>query len=313
MEHLLFSVNIVLPLFLLLAIGYFLRMIKIIDDVFVDKVSSFVYKFAMPVMLFYNIYTSDVRASFSPRIIVYAVAVTLVTVLLLCLIVPRFVKGNKTGVLIQAIFRSNFLLFATHIMASIYGNESLGETLVLVAVLAVVYNVCAVIVLAVYSDQTHALDKKKAMIDIAKNPLILGSVLGVVFALIGADLGTVVNGVLDDISSLSTPLALIVLGGQFKFANAKKNGRYIAAAAFGKLIAAPVFVIGVAILLGFRGSDLGLMLAMSASPTAVNSYIMAQQAGGDGKLAGEAVVFTSALSVVTIFLFVFALRSLGLL
>ncbi len=55
------------------------------------------------------------------------------------------------------------------------------------------------------------------------------------------------------------------------------------------------------------------MLAMSASPTAVNSYIMAQQAGGDGKLAGEAVVFTSALSVVTIFLFVFALRSLGLL
>ena len=43
MEHLLFSVNIVLPLFLLLAIGYFLRMIKIIDDVFVDKVSSFVY------------------------------------------------------------------------------------------------------------------------------------------------------------------------------------------------------------------------------------------------------------------------------
>ena len=69
MEHLLFSVNLVLPLFLLLAIGYFLRIIKIIDDVFVDKVSAFVYKFAMPVMLFYNIYKSDIRASFSPRII----------------------------------------------------------------------------------------------------------------------------------------------------------------------------------------------------------------------------------------------------
>ena len=74
-----------------------------------------------------------------------------------------------------------------------------------------------------------------------------------------------------------------------------------------------MIIIGVAILLGFRGSDLGLMLAMAASPTAVNSYIMAQQAGGDGKFAGEAVVFTSALSVVTIFLFVFALRSAGLL
>lgn len=313
MEHLLFSVNLVLPLFLLLAIGYFLRIIKIIDDVFVDKVSAFVYKFAMPVMLFYNIYKSDIRASFSPRIIVYAVAVTLVTVLLLCLIVPRFVKGNKTGVLIQAIFRSNFLLFATHIMESMYGDESLGETLVLVAVMAFVYNFCAVIVLAVYSGDEHTLDKKKALLDIAKNPLILGSLLGVVFALIGADLGTIVDGVLDDISSLSTPIALIVLGGQFKFANAKKNRKYIAAAAFGKLVAAPVLIIGVAILLGFRGSDLGLMLAMAASPTAVNSYIMAQQAGGDGKLAGEAVVFTSALSVVTIFLFVFALRSAGLL
>ncbi len=174
---------------------------------FVDKVSSFVYKFAMPVMLFYNIYTSDVRASFSPRIIVYAVAVTLVTVLLLCLIVPRFCKGQQNGRLIQAIFRSNFLLFATHIMASIYGNESLGETLVLVAVMAFVYNFCAVIVLAVYSrPNACARQEKKAMVDIAKNPLILGSVLGVVFALIGADLGTVVNGVLDDISSLSTRL-----------------------------------------------------------------------------------------------------------
>lgn len=314
MENFISSFGIVLPLFLFMAVGYLLRRVGLIDDNFASKLSRFIYRFAMPVMITYNLYSSDLKSEFDGKIIIYAIASTAVLITLLWIVVPRVVSDRaKAGVIIQAIFRSNFMLFAVHIMKGLYPKDSLGMTLVLVAVMTITYNFAAVIVLSAFGCEQGNLNFKKALLDILTNPLIIGSVVGVVLSLTGVKFGTLIDGTFSDIAGLGTPLALITLGGQFKFTNAKKNVGYIISGCVGRLIAVPAVFIGIAILLGFRGMDLSLVLAMSASPAAVSSYIMASQAGCDGKLAGEIVVFSSAFSVFTIFAFVFLLKSFALI
>ena len=73
----------------------------------------------------------------------------------------------------------------------------------------------------------------------------------------------------------------------------------------------PLIAVSIAAMLGMRGVELACMLLAFGSPTAVNSAVMAQQMGSDGDLATEAVVFTTAFSALTMFLFVFALKTLG--
>ena len=75
----------------------------------------------------------------------------------------------------------------------------------------------------------------------------------------------------------------------------------------------PALFLSLAVLLGIRDVGLASLVAVFASPTAVSSYPMAQQIGGDADLAAAQVVFTTALSGITVFLWVFLLRTLGLL
>ena len=80
-----------------------------------------------------------------------------------------------------------------------------------------------------------------------------------------------------------------------------------------RLVILPAIAVFFAVLLGFRGLPLGCVLLIFAPPVAVNSYTMALEMGGDGELAAEIVVLTAAFSCLTLFLWIFLLKSLGLL
>ena len=114
-----------------------------------------------------------------------------------------------------------------------------------------------------------------------------------------------------DLGRVATPLALVALGGEFKFHKVKGNLKQLIVAVAGKLIVSPLLMVTIGVFLGFRNEMLVPVLLMFGAPTAVSSYTMAQQMGGDGELAGEIVVFATAFSIVTIFLWVFALKQLG--
>ena len=75
---------------------------------------------------------------------------------------------------------------------------------------------------------------------------------------------------------------------------------------------AAIFFPALGALLGFRDAAFVSLLGVFASPTAVNSFTMAQQMGGDAELAGDTVVVTSAVSMLTMFLWVFLFKSLGM-
>lgn len=313
MEVLVFSLKIVAPLFILMVLGYILSAVKIIDKTFTDRISKFVFKFAMPVLQMYNMYNSDLREDFDSKLVITISACVIGVILLAWFLIPRFVHDRKkAGVMIQAAYRSNFLLFALYIMRSLFGEEALGLTSVMIAVATALFNFAAVVILSYFGGEKK-MNIWKTLRNIALNPLILGTAAGIVLSLSGIKLGGIIEGVMEDIGNLVTPLMLIALGGQFTFKSARANAKYITACVLMRLIAAPAIMITVGILLGFRGPSLGLILAVSCSPVAVSSFAMADQFKCDTALAGEAVVFTSAFSSLTIFAAVFILKYFALI
>ena len=113
-----------------------------------------------------------------------------------------------------------------------------------------------------------------------------------------------------DLGRVATPLSLVALGADFKFNKVHGIRKQLILSVAGKLVMAPLVMVTLGILLGFRGDYLVPVLIMFGAPTAVSSYTMAQQMEGDGTLAASVVVFTTAFSILTIFLWVFFLKQL---
>ncbi|MEG2356524.1 MAG: AEC family transporter [Clostridia bacterium] len=304
--------SVVCPLFLMMALGYFLRLIKLFNEAFLRQLNKLCFSVFLPAILFINVYDSDFSSSFQPRLVVFAIACVLAMFAVLMLLVPRFEKSNlRRGVMVQGIFRSNYILFGLPMAASLFGASETGTTAVLIAFVIPLFNLLSVIALEIF--HVGKVNIKRILMGVVTNPLILGAMAAFVFLLTGLRLPRVVEQTVRDISKIATPLALIILGGSFTFSRLKPNLKHIVAAVSGRLILIPLCFVSLSVALGFRGVALGALLAMFASPTAVSSFTMAQQLHADDELAGQIVVVGSLCSVVTIFLWVSLLSSLGLL
>ncbi len=311
MENLIFSINVVLPIFLLMCIGAFLRKIKLIDKVFLEKANNFAFSALLPVLLFNNIYKSNISDSVNIKLIIFAVGIILFIVGMLFIIVPRIEKDNRNrGVIIQGLHRSNFVLFGIPLSMNIFGEANLGTVTTLTAIIIPLYNFLAVIILDWYSNDKS--NYKKVIISVIKNPLIIGSVIGIVFSALNIKLPGFLEKTVSDVSGMATPLALMVLGGDIEVKNINKNFKYISVVTIGKLLIMPAFVIISALIVGFRGVELGALFSMMAPSISVSSYTMALQYDCNAELAGQLVFITTLFSPLTIFIFIFILKTAGI-
>ncbi|MDD4797672.1 MAG: AEC family transporter [Eubacteriales bacterium] len=315
MENLLFALEVVLPLFAAVFLGYFLRIKNVIDDRFIGGANKLSFRVILPMLLFYNIVSNDISGAVDAKLVGFAVASVLVLVGLLVAFLPLIVKERpKCGVLIQGVFRTNFLLFGLQLVTNIFGPQGTGPVAMLVAIIVPLFNVLAVLVLTLFSARYAGGQRpswKSIALDVVKNPLIIASALGFAVSALPFELPRFILLSVKDISAMATPLALLALGGTFRFHSAWKNVRYLALGVVGRLLAVPVVLLGLAIAVGFRGEQLAALLALYASPVAVSSYVMAVQTECDGDLAAELVVFSTVFSAFTIFGFVYVCKALG--
>ncbi|MGH4139196.1 AEC family transporter [Clostridium sp.] len=314
MQNFVFSLNVVLPLLIMMGVGWGLKYFKVCDESFFKTANKLTFKLFLPLLLFNNIYLSDIQSSFNLKLIVFVVSSILITVILLILIIPRIEKQNANrGVLIQALFRSNYILFGVPICMNLFGQADMGITSMLAVFVVPLYNFLAVVVLTTYANKgnNEVWSIKKTLIDVVKNPLIIACVIGIIMATIGLKIPSVLEKTITDISKIATPFALIILGGEFAISDALKNIKYIAWVSIFKLIIIPAIIIFSAILIGFRGFELGVLLSIFASPIAVSSFVMAQNVKSNDELAGQLVATTTILSSFTIFCFILILKSGG--
>ncbi len=308
MENLILSAQVVLPLFLLMAAGYAARQLKLFDMQSHAVMNRLVFRLFLPMLLFKNIRGTSLESALDGRAFAFAVVGVLVMWGLLFLLIPRIERDDRRrGVLIQGIGRSNFVLYGLPLSASLCGGD-MALTSWLVAVVVPMFNVLSVIALEVYRGGRVRVGK--ILLGIAKNPLIISSLLGIAFLLLDIRLPQPVEKAVSDLASIATPLALFLLGGSLEFSRVRGNLRPLVIGVAGRLAVMPLIFISAAILLGFRNVELASLMVLFMAPTAVNSYTMAQQMDADAELAGQQVVFTTALSILTIFLFILAARTL---
>lgn len=312
MENLIIAFNAVLPVMLCIMLGYFLARIGMIKEELRKGLNSLCFKVFLPFYLFDSVYDTDVSTAFNPGLMLFCCLAMIAWFAALMIMIPRIEPENpRRGVLIQAMFRSNFALFGLPMAETLCGKENMGPTNLLIGVCVPLVNVLAVITLETFRGGKPSV--KKMLLGIAKNPLIIASLLGLAFNLLNIPLYTDLRKTIINLGKVATPLSMVALGASFTFASTKVYRRQLLLGVSGKLIISPLLMVTLGALLGFQAETLVPVLIFFGAPTAVSSFPMAQQMDGDGELAASLVVFTSALSIVTIFLWVFVLKTLALI
>ena len=307
MENLILSLNVVLPLFITISLGYFLKSLNMFDNNTLDTMNNITFKSFLPMLLFYNIYKTDLQGVFNLKLMIFSATCVIALYLILYLIVPLIEKDNKKrGALLQGLFRSNFVIFGLPITESLFGGEKVGVAALLIAVIVPLFNILSVIALETFRGGKP--DFRKISIGIIKNPLIIASCLGILTLLLKIKIPTAIEKTISDVSKIATPLSLILLGASFKFGNIKKYLKQTTIAVVGKTILTPCIILPICIIFGYRGVELSTLMIIFAAPTAISSFTMAQQMDSDSDLAGQIVVFTSAFCVVTVFMWIFILK-----
>jgi predicted permease len=313
MTNFLFSLNVVAPLFVLMATGYVIRQIRFVTEDFLSQLNKLVFKFCLPIMLFQDIRLSY-KGDFSNTKLIFASLIGIATVIFLSfVIVPLLVKRKaQRGSIIQGIYRSNFLIYGMPLAVGMYGDSAVAAISMLMFIMIPFYNVAAVIILSIYSETgTHKVTFKSVLYDIVTNPLILGCFFGLLGGMIHLQLPRFLNVPLAQLAGTAAPLALFVMGGEFKFRSLRNNLLKVIAVTAARLLIVPVAALSLFIYMGFRDVDLAVLLCIFATPAALAGYIMSKNMGTDGELSGQIVVLTTACSCVTIFFIIYFLRTWG--
>lgn len=313
MENLLFSINSVVPIFIMVFFGIIFKRRGVINDNFTTVSSDIVFKIALPALLFKDVASTDFKSVLDINLILFSLVGTIILFLVLYAICPLFIGCSRTkGAFIQGVFRSNYAILGIPLAYNIFGQAGLTKSAILMAFIIPVYNVLAVIILAVTSNDTASISNKKGiLINIISNPLIISIVAALPFSYLQVQLPQIAVKVIDYFSALAIPLALLGIGGSFTFSSIKKNFSLGLLATMLKIIAVPAVFTALAFYMGFREIELGVIFILFASPTAVSSFIMAKAMNSNSDLAANIVLMTTLGSVFTIFLGVYILKTLG--
>ena len=311
MESLQLSLNAVLPIFILMAFGYLLRLFRVAEKSHFDAANKLVFRIFLPVMLFYNIYKTETLKIFDLKLISFTIIGILSIYILGYFVVLGVTRDNsKRGVMLQGFFRSNYAILGIPIVNYICGGNTIGLASLMVAIVVPVFNVLAVICLEGFrKGKVNIFSLIKGIIT---NPLIIGCILGAVCLVSKVNLPYLIENAVIDISKIATPLSIIALGASFTFTSLKGRVRELLITVFTKLIFSPLIMLTIAVFLGFKGEALACILITFGSPVAISSFAMSQEMSGDEKLSAQVVVLSSALCVLTLFGWIFILSRLGL-
>lgn len=314
-ESLIFSLNSTMPLFFIMLLGYLLHRKQFLTDDFVAMANKFVFNVALPVQLFRDLATMDVRASFDAKYVLFCAAATTSSILVIWALAKLFLKEKHiVGEFVQACYRSSAAILGAAFIQNIYGSSGMSGLMILGSV--PLYNIFAVIILTLESPAMDAKSGmgekiKKSLKGIVTNPILLGIAAGFVWSLLRLPMPTMANKTLSSLAGMTSPLALLAIGAGFKGREALGYLKPTAVATVTKLVILPAIFLPMAVHFGFTDQKLVALLVMLGSVTTPAGYVMAKQMGHEGTLTGSVCVTTTVFSALTLTFWVFWARSNG--
>ena len=334
-----FSVNAVLPILILLSFGYILKRTGFINEQFLTTGNKFVFRIALPALLYYTIYSIPDFSDINWSVVVYSViGVTILFVMGFFIALFTTKKENQRGVIWQGVYRANYAIIGIPLAEAIGGAEALSVVALCSAFVVPMINIYAVISLTFFvkDEESDMLPFKNTIIKIMKNPLIISILIGLITLWIrslipldpvtGEHVFTIQNNLkfiylaIKWVGQIASPFALIVLGGTFEFLAIRELAKQVKVGVISRVVFAPLIALSIAVLLSkytsffnFTSLEYPALIALFASPVAISSAVMAWEMKNDGRLAVQLVVWTTSMTIFSIFIIVFLFRSIGLL
>ena len=315
MDSLIYSLNATMPVFLIMVVGWVLKQIGILTDGFVASADKFNFKVTLPLMLFTDLALTDIREMFDGRYALFCAAVTTVMFFGTWIGAKLFIKDKSiTGAFVQVCYRSSVAILGIAFITNIYGDPGMAPILIIGCV--PLFNIYAVLVLTFEAPEggervplgEHI---KRSIINIAKNPIIISIVLGVIAAAIGLKLPHIIEKTMTDIGSLASPLTLIAIGAGFEGTRAIKKIKPTLIASAVKLVVIPAVFLAASVKFGWRNQELVALIIMLGSPATPSCYIMAKNMNNDHVLTSSVIVTTTLLSSVTLTFWLFICKYMG--
>ncbi len=316
MQNFIFSINVTVPIFLVMVLGWGLKQSGMLNDNFVAVANKFNFQVTLPFLLFRDISSVDIRAVFDLNYVLFCALASSACFWLIWGGTKLFLKDRyMTGAFVQASFRSSAAVMGLAFIQNLYGQSAMGPLMIIGAV--PLYNIYSVIVLTFEGERDgqagNAGKIREACINILKNPIIISIFLGLIVSLCGVHFPPLIDKTVANIAQMATPLALVSLGAGFEGRKALTKIKPTLAASFLKLLLQPAAILPLAAAMGFTGEKMIGILIMLASPTTPSCYIMAKNMKNDGTLTASIVVMTTILASFTLTGWIFLLRMLGLI
>jgi predicted permease len=327
MEVLAFSFNAVAPMIIAIALGAFVGWRGVIREKEVAFLNTFCFRYLLAIHIFNSVLAVDFSAEFHLKTIVFFIVCVSAVLIISWIVFSLTVQDlDKRCILIASSYRSNNLIYALPLAANLFGSDGVKAAAMLVPITIICYNFYTVIVMVYHAEKKAALlvapgtenrlsladSVGRCGIEIIKNPLIIGSVLGILLSVSHIRLPLFLRSGINSISGAATPVALILLGAQIDFKALRGTIKDVAVVCLLRLVLVPAILVPLAVFFGFRGPELGALAIAFAAPIAVANMIMARNYGLAPAFAAQTVYLSTVVSLFTIFWMISALRALGL-
>ena len=314
LDNLIFSLNATMPIFLMMVLGYILREIGWLKEPTIGVINKLVFKVFLPALLFTDLVDQDFENIWDGSFVLFCLVVTIISIFIALLISLCNKNKDDRGEMIQAAYRSAAATLGIAYMTNIYDNAAMVSLMIIGSV--PLYNIVAVLVLTITSpDNKNAKSKKEVVkrsaINTAKNPIILGIAVGLVWAVFKLPQPQIMMKTVGYLGNVASPLALIGLGASFYFKDMREKLVPVLSVVGCKLLLLCAIFLPAAIWMGFRDEKLVAALIMLGSATTSSSFVMAKNMGHEGKITSSAVMLSTLLASFTWTLWLFILKSMG--
>ena len=313
MENLLLCFHAIMPLLLLMLLGYFLKQIHFIPKSGFDAIDKLCFKIFVPVMLFNNVYTADFSTEFNLQAILVMEAGIIGTFLVSFFLTPKLMKRSREDIatVVHGICHGNLAVLGMPLITNLFGQSGVAVYSIMLACTSPIINPLMVFEHVYF--QGDKIKPGRLILNVLQSPFLIGTLSGLACKLLGISFPAFMQTAITNVKSIASPLCLIALGGSFSFGSIKGMVGPVVHSVLAKCIWVPAVVLGIAVALGFRGLVLASLMVIFCCPSAAATYSFCTGYCGNPQMASQIVVYSTAFSIFSMFLWIFAFLQMGLL
>ncbi len=288
----------IIPIFLLLLLGYIARRTQFMPDSFWQSAEKATYYILFPLLLIQELANAKLAIANTSIILGFAFAIPLIASLL-CLSCLPFLKIDAASFtsFFQAGIRFNTYI-GLAISSSVLAKASLALAALLIAIMIPVVNIICVTIFALFIQGKVSI--RSIIINILQNPLIIGSLIGLAINLLGMSIPTIVGNVMQKLAAMALPLGLLAVGAGLNLNAWQGASKLVFLASLIKLILLPAIIFAISSSLSINQNLSSVFILFAALPTASSAYILARQLGGNAELIAIMLSFETLVSLITL-------------